>query len=55
VIVCTGERMEDTVTRVYRSFGLRTTDYDPVHACQLGNEFYAYANFESDAWGWRTR
>ncbi|KAJ4291573.1 Protein-lysine N-methyltransferase efm5 [Collariella sp. IMI 366227] len=53
LIVCTGERMEDIVTRVYRSFGLRTTDYDPIHARGLSNEFYCYANFESDAWGWR--
>ncbi|KAL2134615.1 hypothetical protein VTI74DRAFT_11357 [Chaetomium olivicolor] len=53
LIVCTGERMQDVVNRVYRSFGLRTTDYDPVHARGLSNEFYCYANFESEAWGWR--
>lgn len=53
LIVSTGERMADIVTRVYRSFGLRTTDYEPVHARGLGNEFYCYANFESDCWGWR--
>jgi NADH dehydrogenase (ubiquinone) 1 alpha subcomplex subunit 9 len=45
--------MQDIVTRVYRSFGLRTTDYDPVHARGLSNEFYCYANFESESWGWR--
>ncbi|EAQ92173.1 hypothetical protein CHGG_00408 [Chaetomium globosum CBS 148.51] len=55
LIVCTGERMEDVVTRVYRAFGLRTTDYEPVHARGLGNEFYCYANFESSSWGWRKR
>lgn len=53
LIVCTGERMRDVVTRVYRAFGLRTTDYEPVHARGLANEFYCYANFEADCWGWR--
>ncbi|KAK4240747.1 NAD(P)-binding protein [Achaetomium macrosporum] len=53
LIVCTGERMEGIVTRLYRSFGLRTTDYDPVHARGLSNEFYCYANFESAGWQWR--
>lgn len=53
VLVCTGERMADVVVRVYRSFGLRITDYEPVHARGLSNEFYTYANFESDAWGWK--
>jgi hypothetical protein len=45
--------MEGIVTRLYRSFGLRTTDYDPVHARGLSNEFYCYANFKSPSWGWR--
>jgi hypothetical protein len=53
VIVCTGERMSDVVTRVYRAFNLRATDYEPVHARGLSNEFYCYANFESESWGWR--
>ncbi|KAK4124160.1 hypothetical protein N657DRAFT_644361 [Parathielavia appendiculata] len=53
LIVCTGERMQDIVKRVYRFFGLRITDYDPVHARGLSNEFYCYANFESADWGWR--
>ncbi|KAG7284166.1 hypothetical protein NEMBOFW57_010527 [Staphylotrichum longicolle] len=57
LIVCTGERMEPIILRLYRSFGVRTTDYDPVHARGLSNEFYCYANFESGAgsWGWRAR
>ncbi|KAH6844852.1 putative N6-adenine methyltransferase-domain-containing protein [Chaetomium sp. MPI-CAGE-AT-0009] len=55
LIVCTGERMEDVVMRVYRAFGLRTTDYEPVHARGLANEFFCYANFESSSWGWRKR
>ncbi|KAK4136172.1 hypothetical protein BT67DRAFT_418183 [Trichocladium antarcticum] len=54
LIVCTGERMADVVNRVYRPLGVRTTDYEPVHARGLGNEFYCYANFASAAcWGWR--
>ncbi|KAL2179464.1 putative N6-adenine methyltransferase-domain-containing protein [Thermothelomyces heterothallicus CBS 202.75] len=53
LILSTGERMKDIVTRVYRSFGLRTTDYEPKHARGLSNEFYCYANFECEGWGWR--
>ena len=40
------------MTRLYRVFGLRTTDYEPVHARCLNNEFYCYANFECDRWRW---
>ncbi|KAI1371913.1 putative N6-adenine methyltransferase-domain-containing protein [Hypoxylon crocopeplum] len=50
LIVCTGERMETLVTKLYRSFGARTTTYEPRHARGLSNEFYCYANFECDAW-----
>ncbi|KAH6614739.1 putative N6-adenine methyltransferase-domain-containing protein [Chaetomium sp. MPI-SDFR-AT-0129] len=55
VIVSTGERMSDIVQRVYRSFGIRVTNYDPVHARGLSNEFWCYANYESGrgSWGWR--
>lgn len=53
LVVCTGERMEGLVTRLYRAFGLRTTDFEPAHARGLSNEFYCYANFESPSWGWR--
>lgn len=53
LIVSTGERMEGLVTKLYRSFGLRTTDYEPAHARGLSNEFFCYANFDSEAWGWR--
>jgi hypothetical protein len=45
--------MESLVLRLYKAMGLRTTDYEPVHAKGLSNEFYCYANFESDAWTWR--
>ncbi|KAI3391966.1 hypothetical protein diail_6404 [Diaporthe ilicicola] len=53
LIVATGERMESLVTKLYRSFGLKTTDFEPVHARGLSNEFFCYANFESEAWKWR--
>ncbi|KAK4156820.1 putative N6-adenine methyltransferase-domain-containing protein [Chaetomidium leptoderma] len=53
LLVCTGERMEVIVLRLYKPLGLRTTDYEPVHARCLNNEFYCYANFESDSWEWR--
>lgn len=45
--------MEALVTRLYRWLGVRTTDYEPVHARGLSNEFYTYANFESASWRWR--
>lgn len=53
VIISTGERMESLVTKLYRSFGLRTTNWAPVHAHGLSNEFYCYANFECDKWKWK--
>jgi hypothetical protein len=53
MIVCTGERMEEVVTKVYKPFGLRTTTYEPVHSNKLSNEFLCYANFEGEAWKWK--
>ncbi|KAM7196302.1 putative N6-adenine methyltransferase domain containing protein [Rhypophila sp. PSN 637] len=55
LIVCTGERMETLVNKVYKAFGLKTTSYEPVHARGLSNEFYCYANFTpgDGAWKWR--
>ncbi|KAI2602679.1 putative N6-adenine methyltransferase-domain-containing protein [Hypoxylon sp. NC1633] len=50
LIVCTGERMETLVTKLYRYFGAHTTTYEPRHARGLSNEFYCYANFECDGW-----
>ncbi|KAI8959515.1 hypothetical protein F5Y11DRAFT_359159 [Daldinia sp. FL1419] len=52
--ICTGERMEPLVTKLYRSLGAKTTTYEPVHAHGLSNEFYCYANFECDAWKYKT-
>ncbi len=51
LIVCTGERMESLVTKLYKPFGLRTTTYEPTHARGLSNEFYCYANFECADFG----
>nr|XP_036582330.1 nadh-ubiquinone oxidoreductase 39 kda [Colletotrichum truncatum]KAF6790990.1 nadh-ubiquinone oxidoreductase 39 kda [Colletotrichum truncatum] len=53
VIVCTGERMENLVTKVYKAFGVKTTTFEPKHARGLSNEFYCYANFECKDWKWR--
>ncbi|KAI0382591.1 putative N6-adenine methyltransferase-domain-containing protein [Hypomontagnella monticulosa] len=50
LIVCTGERMEALVTKLYRSFGTQTTTFEPRHARGLSNEFYCYANYECEAW-----
>lgn len=53
IIVCTGERMETLITKLYKPFGVKTTSYEPVHARGLSNEFYCYASFECDQWKWR--
>lgn len=52
VIVSTGERIEPLIRKLYKSFGVRTTTYEPDHA-GLKNEFLCYANFETDAWKWK--
>lgn len=55
LIVCTGERMENLITtKLYKSLGVKTTDYEIVHARGLSNEFYCYANFEGP-WKWKTQ
>jgi hypothetical protein len=51
VIVCTGERMEGLITKVYA--GVATTTFEPRHAKGLSNEFLCYANFECERWKWR--
>lgn len=42
--------METLVKKLYKSFRLFTTDYDPIHARGLSNEFYCYANFKGLGW-----
>ncbi|KAL3426188.1 Protein-lysine N-methyltransferase EFM5 [Phlyctema vagabunda] len=54
LVLCTGERMEGVVTKLYRPQGLATTTFDPVHKNGLSNEFRCYANFECEDWKWRT-
>ncbi|EMD68877.1 hypothetical protein GGP41_008865 [Bipolaris sorokiniana] len=55
LIVCTGERMESLVTeKLYGKVGLKTTDYEIVHAKGLSNEFRCYSNFECEAWKWKS-
>ena len=49
VIICTGERMEDLILRLYP--GVKTTAFQPRHAQdRLGNDFRCYANYESALW-----
>ncbi|TDZ35115.1 Protein-lysine N-methyltransferase EFM5 [Colletotrichum spinosum] len=52
-VVCTGERMESLVSKVYKALGVKTTTFEPKHARGLSNEFYCYANFECSNWIWR--
>ncbi|KAI0503331.1 putative N6-adenine methyltransferase-domain-containing protein [Xylaria bambusicola] len=52
VLICTGERMEKLVNRLYKPLNVATTTYEPVHS-GLKNEFRCYANFECDAWRWQ--
>ncbi|CAI6338790.1 unnamed protein product [Periconia digitata] len=52
LVVCTGERMESLITKLYAGVGARTTSYEPRHAKGLSNEFRCYANFECGDWTW---
>ena len=51
IIVCTGERMQDLILRLYP--GIRVTTFDPKHINALGNEFRCYANYQCRDWVWR--
>jgi len=53
LIICTGERMESLVVKLYRTKGVATTTFLPIHAKGLSNEFYCYTNFECDDWKWK--
>lgn len=53
IIVCTGERMESLITKIYKTQGVQTTTFEPVHSKGLSNEFLCYANFESENWKWK--
>jgi hypothetical protein len=50
LVVCTGERMEGLMGRLYGKVGVRTTDFEVVHQKGLSNEFRCYANWETDEW-----
>ncbi|KAM0511751.1 hypothetical protein ACHAPE_009541 [Trichoderma viride] len=53
LLVCTGERMEDLILKLYKALGIKTTAFEPKHTRGLSNEFYCYANFECPSWNWR--
>lgn len=54
LIICTGERLQDLIKKLYGRAGVRATDFDVVHA-GLKNEFYCYANFEKrGVWQWKS-
>ncbi|KAK0101530.1 hypothetical protein ONS95_006697 [Cadophora gregata] len=53
LILCTGERMETLVNRLYRPQGIATTTFEPIHSKGLSNEFFCYTNFECDRWKWK--
>ncbi|KAL0260593.1 Protein-lysine N-methyltransferase efm5 [Diplodia seriata] len=53
LIICTGERMESMIVKLYGKTGVRTTDFEIQHAKCLSNEFRCYANYEArDVWRW---
>ncbi|KAJ4290856.1 Protein-lysine N-methyltransferase efm5 [Kalmusia sp. IMI 367209] len=52
LIVCTGERMETLIQRLYSKVGTQTTSFEVKHAKGLSNEFRCYANFECEDWKW---
>jgi hypothetical protein len=53
LIVCTGERMEGLINKLYKAQGIATTNFEPVHSKGLSNEFFCYANFECERWKWK--
>ncbi|KAK0384222.1 hypothetical protein NLU13_8310 [Sarocladium strictum] len=53
VTLCTGERMQPLVLKLFQPFGVRTTTFEPKHARGLSNEFLFYANFECSDWKFR--
>lgn len=50
LLVCTGERMETLIHKLYGKVGVRTTDFEIEHAKGLSNEFRCYANRECETW-----
>ncbi|CAG8972889.1 hypothetical protein HYALB_00001309 [Hymenoscyphus albidus] len=54
IIVCTGERMQPLIHKIYAPVGIRTTTFLPVHDKGLSNEFFCYSNSEGEAWKFRS-
>lgn len=50
VVVCTGERMEGLILRLYGKTGIKTTTFLPEHKKGLSNEFWCYASFQCEDW-----
>jgi len=53
LIICTGERMNSLINKLYRPQGISTTTFEPTHSKGLSNEFSCYANFECEFWKWK--
>ncbi|KAK4452068.1 putative N6-adenine methyltransferase-domain-containing protein [Podospora aff. communis PSN243] len=54
LIVSTGERMGTIISKLYRTYNVRNTTFEPLHARGLSNEFCCYASFEADGvWAFR--
>ena len=54
LIVCTGERMESLIHKLYAKVGIQTTDFEVQHAKGLSNEFRCYSNFVSESWNFQS-
>jgi hypothetical protein len=54
LIVCTGERMESLIHKLYAKVGIQTTDFEVKHSKGLSNEFRCYSNFENETWKFST-
>lgn len=52
IMLCTGERMEELLLRLFRPAGVRTTALDVQHRNGLANKFFCYSNFEHGAVQW---
>ncbi|KAK6443615.1 Protein-lysine N-methyltransferase efm5 [Oleoguttula sp. CCFEE 5521] len=52
LISCTGERMNETMLRLYGKLRVKPTDFEVRHSKGLSNEFRCYSNFECSAWQW---
>lgn len=50
LVLCTGERMEPLIHKLYGKAGVNTTTFEPQHAKGLSNEFRSYANFDCKDW-----